>query len=63
MPADMLRQVIASGMAPEEVASLAANAVHDGTFYVFTHPDMMAAVQTRADAIMHGRNPQLSMNL
>ncbi|HEX4903395.1 MAG TPA: SDR family NAD(P)-dependent oxidoreductase [Acidimicrobiales bacterium] len=62
-PADMLRQVLAAGMAPAEVASLVADAVRDDTFYVFTHPDMMPAVQTRAEAILHGRNPQLSMNL
>lgn len=63
MPAEMLRQVLAAGMAPADVAALVADAVHDGTFYVFTHPDMMPAVRTRADAILEGRNPQLSMNL
>jgi NAD(P)-dependent dehydrogenase (short-subunit alcohol dehydrogenase family) len=63
MPSDMLRQVLAAGMAPAEVAGLVADAVRDNTFYVFTHPEMMPAVQTRADAILEGRNPQLSMNL
>jgi len=63
MAADVLRQALASGMPPAEVAGLVADAVRDGTFYVFTHPDMMPAVQTRADAILEGRNPQLSMNL
>ncbi|HET7719180.1 MAG TPA: SDR family NAD(P)-dependent oxidoreductase [Acidimicrobiales bacterium] len=63
MAADVLRQALASGMAPAEVAGLVADAVRDGTFYVFTHPDMMPSVQARADAILQGRNPQLSMNL
>jgi NAD(P)-dependent dehydrogenase (short-subunit alcohol dehydrogenase family) len=63
MPAEMLRQVLASGMAPADVAALVADAVREGTFYVFTHPDMMSAVQSRVDAILEGRNPQLSLNL
>ena len=63
IPSDMLRQVLAAGMAPGEVASLVADAVRDDTFYVLTHPDMVPAVQTRADAIVGGRDPQLSMNL
>jgi len=63
MAADVLRQALASGMPPAEVAGLVADAVRDGTFYVFTHPDMMPSVQARADAILQGRNPQLSMNL
>ena len=63
MPAEMLRQVLANGMAPADVAGLVADAVRDGTFYVFTHPDMMPGVRSRAEAILEGRNPQLSMNL
>lgn len=63
MPAEMLRQVLANGMDPADVAALVADAVRDGTFYVFTHPDMMSAVKTRAEGILEGRNPQLSMNL
>ncbi|HEY1119633.1 MAG TPA: SDR family NAD(P)-dependent oxidoreductase [Acidimicrobiales bacterium] len=63
MPAEMLRQVLADGMAPSDVAALVADAVSDGTFYVFTHPEMMPAVKTRADGILEGRNPRLSMNL
>lgn len=61
MPAEMLRQVLANGMAPADVAALVADAVGDGTFYVFTHPDMMSVVRSRADAVLEGRNPQLSL--
>lgn len=62
VPADILRQVLAAGMAPAEVAALVRDAVADGTFYVFTHPEMMSAVQSRTEAVLEARNPQLSMN-
>jgi len=63
MAGDVLRQVLAEGMAPADVAALVADAVRDGTFYVFTHPEMMSTVRSRVEAILEGRNPQLSMNL
>src|SRR3546814_3665778 len=37
MPAEVLRQVLANGMAPADVAALVPDAVGDGTLYVFTH--------------------------
>ncbi|QYG94418.1 SDR family NAD(P)-dependent oxidoreductase [Iamia sp. SCSIO 61187] len=63
MAVDMLRRVLSSGMDPAEVAALVVDAVREGAFYVFTHPDMMPAVETRAGAILQGHDPQLSMNL
>jgi short-subunit dehydrogenase len=63
MPAEMLRQVLADGMARSDVAASVADAVSDGTLYVFTHPETMPAVKTRADGIVEGRNPRLPMNL
>jgi len=59
--ADMLKQVLASGMPPAEVASLVLQAIRDGRFYVLTHPDMTPAVEARMKAIVEGANPALQM--
>jgi NAD(P)-dependent dehydrogenase (short-subunit alcohol dehydrogenase family) len=60
-PAAMLKQVLASGMPPAEVASLVLGAIRDRRFYVLTHPDMTPAVETRMKAIVEGANPTLQM--
>jgi NAD(P)-dependent dehydrogenase (short-subunit alcohol dehydrogenase family) len=59
--AEMLKQVLASGMPPAEVASLVLQAIRDDRFYVLTHPDMTPAVETRMKAIVDGANPALQM--
>lgn len=59
--ADMLKQVLASGMPPAEVASLVLQAIRDDRFYVLTHPDMTPAVETRMKGIVKGANPALQM--
>jgi NAD(P)-dependent dehydrogenase (short-subunit alcohol dehydrogenase family) len=59
--ADMLKQVLASGMPTAEVASLVLQAIREGRFYVLTHPDMTPAVETRMKAIVEGANPALQM--
>lgn len=58
---DTLKQVLASGMPPAEVASLVLQAIRDGQFYVLTHPDMTPAVEKRMKAIVEGANPALQM--
>lgn len=57
--ATMLKDVLASGMPPAEVASLVLQAIRDGRFYVLTHPEMTPAVATRMSAIVEGANPVL----
>lgn len=57
----MLRQLLADGMPPAEVADLVAQAVVTGRFYVLTHPDMTPAVANRMKAIVEGANPALQM--
>lgn len=57
--AALLAGVLESGLAPARVAELVEGAVLDGRFYVFTHPEMMSAVATRADRILAGDNPSL----
>ena len=59
--ADMLRQVLAAGMPPGEVAGLVLDAIRTGRFYVLTHPEMTPAVEARMRAIVAGENPTLTM--
>jgi NAD(P)-dependent dehydrogenase (short-subunit alcohol dehydrogenase family) len=58
--AALLAGVLESGLAPAQVAELVEQAVHEGRFYVFTHPELMPAVAARAERILAGENPSLS---
>ena len=58
--AALLAGVLESGLAPAQVAELVEEAVHEGRFYVFTHPELMPAVAARAERILAGENPSLS---
>jgi NAD(P)-dependent dehydrogenase (short-subunit alcohol dehydrogenase family) len=46
-----------SGMPPEQVADLVHDAVVDERFWVFTDPQMVAALQPRFDAVLSAANP------
>lgn len=59
--AQLLRETLASGMDPAEVAFLVSRAIADGTFHVFTHPEMSPAVEARMRAVLAGENPRLTM--
>ncbi len=59
--ADMLRQILEAGMAPDDVANLVVEAMSEGRFYVLTHPEMTPAVEARMQAIVDGHNPRLSL--
>ena len=58
--AEMLKQVLTNGMAPDEVASLVVDAAKSDRFYVLTHPEMTPAIEARMQAIVAGDNPRLS---
>ncbi|MDP1823250.1 MAG: SDR family NAD(P)-dependent oxidoreductase [Archangium sp.] len=58
--AEMLKQVLAAGMPPAEVAGLVVGAIRDGRFYVMTHPEMTPAVELRMKTIVEGANPVLT---
>jgi NAD(P)-dependent dehydrogenase (short-subunit alcohol dehydrogenase family) len=58
--AEMLKQVLAAGMPPAEVAGLVVAAIREGRFYVMTHPDMTPAVEVRMKSIVEGANPALT---
>jgi len=61
--AQLLRQVLASGIAPDAVAEQVLGAIRDERFWIFTHPELQPAVEARWDAIRAGSNPVLSFAL
>lgn len=52
-----VRQLLASGLAPERVAELVFQAIRDERLYVLTHPDMKDLVRTRMEDVLAERNP------
>jgi len=54
---EIVRQVIATGMPPAEVAEHVHRAVRDERFYILTHPDYRAQVRERFDDIFENRMP------
>jgi NAD(P)-dependent dehydrogenase (short-subunit alcohol dehydrogenase family) len=53
----LVRQAIAGGIAPEEVAEQALRAVVDGRFWVLTHPKTLKAVERRLQGVLAGTPP------
>jgi len=53
----MLRQLVAEGMPPSEVAGAVFDAIRDERFYILTHADWKHFVRKRMDDILLGRNP------
>ena len=45
------------GMDPQQVAALTFAAIEAGRFWVFPHPQMLAALPPRQTAMLEGRNP------
>ncbi len=54
---DVLRNMIAGGMPPAEVADKVFRCIEERRFYVLTHPDMKSAIQARFLSIMDERDP------
>jgi NAD(P)-dependent dehydrogenase (short-subunit alcohol dehydrogenase family) len=54
---EMARAQIEAGLPPSAVAERVFEAVRDRRFYVFPHPEMLAAVRDRMETILAGRNP------
>lgn len=57
----MLRQVLAEGLAPGDVADQVFDAVKEEKFYILTHPEANEAIKARMEAILEGRNPTAEM--
>jgi len=53
--------LIAGGIDPDEVATLIVAAVKAGDLYVLTHPDWTPMVTRRADGIVAGINPEVTI--
>jgi NAD(P)-dependent dehydrogenase (short-subunit alcohol dehydrogenase family) len=63
--ASVLDQLIAGGMDPQMVAARVLEAIRDDELYVFTHPELKGAVETRFTAILEAfdraaRSPALA---
>jgi NAD(P)-dependent dehydrogenase (short-subunit alcohol dehydrogenase family) len=54
---DFVRQLLASGMDPAEVARQVHDAVVDNRFYVITHAELLSAVKTRHAAVESAQGP------
>jgi NAD(P)-dependent dehydrogenase (short-subunit alcohol dehydrogenase family) len=57
MRVQFVRDAVAGGRPPEEVADLVHDAVVDGTFWIFTDETMVAANRPRLEALLAGENP------
>jgi NAD(P)-dependent dehydrogenase (short-subunit alcohol dehydrogenase family) len=55
--AEAIAGLIAGGISPEAVADEVADAVDTNRFYILTHPDSLAMVQQRMEAILDGGVP------
>ncbi len=53
----MVRQLLATGLSPENVAEQVLEAVRNDRFYILTHPESKATVEQRMENILEGRNP------
>lgn len=53
------RAMLASGLAPADVAAAVLDAIRDERFYVITHEETKERVRARMEDIIEGRNPTL----
>ncbi len=55
--ASFVGQLIANGLAPDDVASMVVDAVRSRRFYVLTHPEWKPMIANRVAAIVDGTDP------
>jgi hypothetical protein len=55
---EKMRELIAQGMAPEELAERVVEAVESGQFWILTHPEMDFRISDRSERILARRNPE-----
>lgn len=53
-------QLIAGGLDPDDVAAMVVDAIRTRRFYVLTHPDWTPMIADRMDRILDGRNPAVA---
>lgn len=61
--AELMRQLLASGMSPDDVAARVHEAIVEDRFWVLTHPDMLGGVEARMRSVLDGINPELRLGL
>lgn len=54
---EALRQLVAAGMPPGQVADAVFEAIRKDQFYILTHPEGKESVRTRMEDILQGRSP------
>ena len=54
----MMRQAIANGIPPSEVADQVLAAIREERFWILTHPEMKKAIEIRARGILEGIDPK-----
>jgi len=54
---EALRQLVAAGMPPGQVADAVFEAIRKDQFYILTHPEGKESVHTRMEDILQGRSP------
>jgi NAD(P)-dependent dehydrogenase (short-subunit alcohol dehydrogenase family) len=54
---EVIRQLIRDGLSPESVADMVHDAVLSKKFWIFPHPEMVAALPSRYEHILDGTNP------
>jgi NAD(P)-dependent dehydrogenase (short-subunit alcohol dehydrogenase family) len=57
--AQMVREQVESGIAPDVVAARVVEAIGEDRFYVLPHPELTGAVKHRMDDILQGNYPRL----
>jgi NAD(P)-dependent dehydrogenase (short-subunit alcohol dehydrogenase family) len=57
--AQMVREAVEAGIAPEVVAERVVEAIREDRFYVLPHPELLGAVKHRMDDILQGSYPRL----
>ena len=58
--ADVVGNLIASGLEPSDVAAMVVDAIRTRRFYVLTHPDWNPMISDRTDRIVGGKDPNLA---
>lgn len=59
--AEVVGNLIAGGLDPDDVAAMVVDAVRTGRFYVLTHPEWIGMVSDRTDRIVAGDLPTVAM--
>ena len=58
-----LRDQLASGRSPDEVAELVHDAILNDSFWIFTDLDMVAHLEARYSSVLKNRNPDWMANV